>query len=102
MLTAKQSGELAPPSLKQELEDRTHQASRRLQEPGLAHSKLILEAVFQALDGMTFLSVEHHDFLLSSLLVDNFRMLCQQVIRLGRCWVNVRGKAGDMGLPVTL
>lgn len=102
MLPAEQPSELARPCLKQELgKNRTYHASRRIQEAGLAHSKL-LAAIFQAWDGMTFLSIERHDFLLSSLPMDNFRMLCQQVIQLGRCWVNVRGKAGDIGLPVTL
>lgn len=85
-LTAKLSAELARPCPKQELEkNRTYQASHRLQELGLAYSKLIAAAIFCALDGMTFLSIDHHDFLLSSLPVDSFRMmLCQQAMQIGK------------------
>lgn len=54
----------------------------------MADSKLVLAAVFQALDGVALLSTDHrHHLLLSSLSLDSFRMtLCQEVIHTG--WVD--------------
>lgn len=54
----------------------------------MADSKLVLAAVFQALDGVAFLSTDRrHHPLLSSLSLDSFRMtLCHEVIHTG--WVD--------------
>jgi hypothetical protein len=53
----------------------------------LADSKLLLEAVFQVLDGVGLLSADRHRLSMSSLSLDNLRMtLCQEVIQAG--WVD--------------